>query len=260
MPRFVVFQSETEARSALEKIKSSVLGGKPVRARLKTESLIRRYKGGNDLAYIIRTPSSSNNSSPTYRAPPPQLVIEDSNTNSANSGNMPQQQTPQPYFYPPIIPMVSPTVSPNQVPGSPQFSGMYYVYSPHGYIPNPMYMGGVWPAPFMVQPSPKVNGPPNQQNRTNKPKQKSPRNASNQQYIRPQNQSRSFKNPPTSQPEAPIPPNQTPSSNENLDEEVTDVRKDQYPENNGKKKVFKKKKERTSESPGILWPVGILFH
>ena len=43
VPRFVVFSSEVDARTALEKIKNSRLEGKVVRARLKTESLIRRF-------------------------------------------------------------------------------------------------------------------------------------------------------------------------------------------------------------------------
>lgn len=40
---FVTFASEEEARAALLNIRSSQLSGKPVRARLKTESISKSY-------------------------------------------------------------------------------------------------------------------------------------------------------------------------------------------------------------------------
>lgn len=257
---FVTFASETDARLSLDKIKSISLAGKPVRARLKTESLVRAYP---------RSQSGSNNSSPTYR--PPQLVIED-NSNTLSSSNQSQQatipQSPQ-YFYPPMFPIPPQLMTPNgQSPngsGTPQYPPnmpYYYMYPPfpNGYpmhpggpMGSPMYMG--WPMPPypMMQISPNGNptGAPGQHTGRGKHKQKgSPRGGSNQSYSPSRySQNKGFNQKDrngSSTPQADVPTSPNPSfqSNEKAEIELSEEQKDQLESNGNRKKFVKKRRDR----------------
>ncbi len=261
--RFVTFAAEADARLALDKIKNASLGGKPLRARLKTESLVRTYP---------RSQSGSNNSSPTYR--PPQLVIDDQSIPSNTSTQPPiPAQSPQ-YYYPPMLPISPHLMNPNgQSPGSgsntpqyPNIPGMYYMYPPfpNGFIPHPMhhpmgspmYMGGVWMPPYPVmQMSPNSNlpGTPGQQpSGRGKHKQKSsPR--SGQAYSPTRNSHNKSFNPKDRQgtnpaQEVPTSPKAQNGENQELEASQEEL-KDQ--ENHGnKRKNFRKRRDRFPSQEG----------
>jgi hypothetical protein len=289
-----VFGSEIDARTALEKIRHSSLGDKPVRARLKTESLIRRSPVASPFTFVTlsrpsRTSSGNKNTSPTFRTPPPPLDIEDSSATNAK-GHTPTNQSPHPYFYPPMIPMMSPNLSPGQLAGSPPFPphmpGIYYVYPPppmpNGFVPHPMhhhpmgspmYMGGMWPYPMMQMSPMNVNSQSNQQQGRGKGKQlKSPRGPPNQQQLHQQqqqqqqpysrNQQRSFrdKNPSEGLDSAPHAEDLPSSPHGETQSDGSSFRKDQqqqhqYDSYGGKKKAPRKKKDRAAD-PSSTGPAG----
>lgn len=261
---FVTFSSESDARLALDKIKNVSLAGKPVRARLKTESFVRTYP---------RSQSGGDNSSPTFR--PPQLVIDEHSTPSESSSHSQQTisaQSPQ-YYYPPMFPIPPHLMNPNgQSPGSgtntPQFPnipGVYYMYPPfpNGFIPHPMhhpvgpmgspmYMGGVWMPPYPMMPMPpnsNSSGTPTQQTSgRGKHRQKSsPR--SGQPYSPSRNSQNKTFNPKDRQQGTNLPV-EVPTSQVDEKQEFDgsqEETKDQFENNGNKKKYLKKRRERSQE-------------
>lgn len=269
---FVTFSSESDARLALDKIKNLSLAGKPVRARLKTESFVRTYP---------RPQSNGGNSSPTFHIP--QLVIDDV-SNPSETSNPSQQtilaQSPQ-YYYPPMFPISPHLLNPNNGQSSesggnnpqyPNIPGLYYMYPPpfpNGFIPHPMhhpmgpmgspmYMGGVWMPPYpMMQMPPNSNsfGTSTQQTSgRGKHKQKSsPRNG--QPYSPSRNTQNKTFNPKDRQQGANLPVEAPTSPKGQIDEKqefegLQEETKDQVENNGNKKKYFKKRRDRLPSQEG----------